>query len=166
MKSSLFNWLQMMVVLTLVSATALVNNANANPFILKPLKSAQETVGAETNGLTTITMIFQPDCSWCKKQGKALAKAFKQCQSSMNIALVGTKGSARQLRKELKHYHQDMPAFIADRKFLRKIGGYQASPTTLIFDSKGELVAKKRGFIPEDKLASALNILTKGACQI
>ena len=111
-------------------------------------------------------MIYQPDCSWCKKQGKILERAFKQCQNSMNIVLVGTKGNTRQLRKELKHYHNDIPAFIADRKFLRDIGGYQASPTTLIYNEKGELIVKKRGFIPEEKLASALAVISRDSCHI
>ncbi len=166
MKSSLLNWLQVVIVLMSFSTITVVNNAKATPFVLKSLKPSQNTMVFETNGLTTVTMIFQPDCSWCKKQGKALAKAFQQCQSSINVSLVGTKGNSRQLKKELKYYHQDLPAFIADRKFLRKIGGYQASPTLLIFDSNDELIAKKRGFIPHDKLATALNILSKGACQI
>ncbi len=166
MKPSLLNFLLTIIVLILVNTIIVTNFAKATPFVLKPLKSTQETSDVETSGLTTVTMIFQPDCSWCKKQGKALAKVFQQCQSSLNIALVGTKGNARQLRKELKHYHQEIPAFIADRKFLRSIGGYQASPTTLIFDSEGELIVNKRGFISEDKLANALNILTQGACKI
>jgi len=166
MKPSLLNLLQIVLVLTLVCTSTTTNFAKATPFALKPLKSTQKLTAVEDNGLTTVTMIFQPDCSWCKKQGKVLAKAFQLCKSSINITLVGTKGNARQLKKELKHYPQDIPAFIADRKFLRSIGGYQASPTTLIFDNKGELVTKKRGFIPEDKLTKALNTLTQGACKI
>ncbi len=90
------------MVLTLFSTIAAINDAKATPFTLKLLKSNQKVVNVEDNGLTTVTMIFQPDCSWCKKQGKALEKAFQQCQSSINISLIGTKGSARQLRKELK----------------------------------------------------------------
>ncbi len=164
MKAKLLNYLQIVAMLTLVSIATGVTPAKASPFVLKELNSVKAIT--DDKGLVTVTMIFQPECSWCKKQGKALAKAFQQCQSSINVNLVGTKGNSRQLRKELKHYHQDIPAFIADRKFLRKIGGYQASPTTLIFDSNGELVAKKRGFISDDKFANVLDILSHGACQI
>ncbi|WP_281559570.1 thioredoxin fold domain-containing protein [Thalassomonas sp. RHCl1] len=165
MKSNILNWLKIIV---LISVSAIIASARvqALPFTLKSLKPAQESVMLENNGLATVAMIYQPDCPWCKKQGKALAKAFKHCQSSVNTALVGTRGNDRQLKKELKHYHKDMPAYAADRQFLRKIGGYQASPTTLIFDGKGELVAKKRGFIPTDKLANALLVLSQGACRI
>jgi len=121
---------------------------------------------AYVNGSATITMIFQPDCSWCKKQGKTLAAAFEQCQSSVNISLVGTKGSKSQLKKALKHYHKSIPAYQADSKFLHAIGGYQASPTTLIYDAGGQLIAKKQGFITYEKLAQALKIMSNGDCLI
>lgn len=154
------------LILIFISISVSSNAANISPFTLKPIQLPAELSQVKTNNLATIAMIFQPNCSWCKKQGKILKKVLQQCQSSTNIALVGTRGNSRQLRKELKHYHQAMPAFIADRQFLRRIGGYQASPTLVIFDKKGELIAKKRGFIPEPQLASALTILTEGACQL
>ncbi|MGL1955945.1 MAG: hypothetical protein OCD00_01335 [Colwellia sp.] len=162
--------LQKAILLILMSGIALFAQAQEQeqvaPFSLKSLKFDQASEQVKTNGLATVTMIYQPDCSWCKKQGKALAKAFEHCQRSINITLVGTKGSARQLKKELKHYHKDIPAFIADRNFLHLIGGYQASPTILIFNKQGQLITKKRGFIPHDKLSKALNILSQGDCNI
>ncbi len=150
----------------LICIVVLASPAHALPFSLKPLKAEQVKVVKEDNALVTVAMIYQPNCAWCKKQGQSLAKVFEQCQGSINLALVGTKGNARQLKKELKHYHKELPAFMADRNFLRSIGGYQASPTTLIFDTGGELIAKKRGYIPQDKLAHVLGILSQGECQI
>lgn len=148
-------------------ATALLcSQIHALPFSLKPLKAEQVKRDNNELALATVAMIYQPDCTWCKKQGKILAKAFETCQSSVNLALVGTKGNAQQLKKELKYYHKDLPAFQASRRFLRQIGGYQASPTTLIFDASGELIAKKRGFISNEKLAKALVILSQGKCKI
>jgi len=155
-----------LIVLLCFGAITVLTHAQAQPFTLKPLASSRVNPEFETNGLVTVAMIYQPDCSWCKKQGKILERAFKQCQKSMNIVLVGTKGNARQLRKELKHYHDDIPAFIANRKFLRNIGGYQASPTTLIYNEEGELIVKKRGFITEEKLASALAVISRNSCHI
>ena len=165
MFNSLLTNIKSLITLIFISVISLSLNVQAMPFSLKPLTTVSEKVSAE-DGLATITMIYQPDCSWCKKQGESLAKVFEQCQSSMKVALVGTKGNKRQLKKELKHYHQDMPAYIADRKFLRSIGGYQASPTTLVYDSQGQLLANKRGFISPDKLAQALAIVSQGECQI
>ena len=165
MFNSLLANVKTLIALSFISVISLNLNVQAMPFSLKPLKVVSEKASVE-NGLATITMIYQPDCSWCKKQGESLAKVFEQCQSSINVALVGTKGNKRQLKKELKHYHQEMPAYIADRKFLRSIGGYQASPTTLVYDNQGQLLANKRGFISPDKLAQALAIVSQGECQI
>jgi thioredoxin-related protein len=157
--------LQVVIALVL-SALCLLTEAQSMPFVLKSLNTVQPVTGMVDDNLATVVMIYQPDCSWCKKQGKTLSMAYKQCRHYVNIALVGTKGNARQLKKELKHYHENIPAFIADRKFLREIGGYQASPTTLIFSAKGELVMKKRGFIAQEKLANAISIISKGSCHI
>jgi thioredoxin-related protein len=150
----------------LLTAITLFNQAQAMPFVLKSLNVEQAITGAQVDELATLVMIFQPDCSWCKKQGKTLSMAYKQCRGSVNIALVGTKGNTRKLKKELKHYHKHIPAFIADRKFLREVGGYQASPTTLVFNAQGELIMKKRGFIAQEKLANVMSIISKGACHL
>ncbi len=164
MSTSGFFVLIKLVLLIIISIPTLCVPVNATPFTRKALKS--ETPITDVNDVATVTMIFQPDCSWCKKQGQTLAAAFEQCQSSVNISLVGAKGNRSQLRKALKHYHKSIPAYKADSKFLRTIGGYQASPTTLIYDTKGRLITKKRGFIPHEKLAHALKIISNGECLI
>lgn len=160
------------IVLTIVSAMAFFTCAQALPFDLKPLNHPQivkmDEAAISKNATTrpTLTMLFQPDCSWCKKQGQALAKASEQCKDSINITIVGVKGSVRELKREISHYHYDIPAYVADRKFLTAIGGYQASPTTLIYDSNGKIIIKKRGFIPFDSLSKALSIVSQGKCNI
>ncbi len=164
MFTSTFNTLIKLVVLIFISTLTLCASIQATPFSLKALKS--EPLATHENHGATITMIFQPDCSWCKKQGQTLAAAFEQCKGSVNISLVGAKGNRRQLKKALKHYHKSIPAYKADSKFLRTIGGYQASPTTLIYDANGQLVTKKRGFIAHEKLAQALKIISNGKCLI
>jgi len=155
-----------LIIALLISAITLFSQVQAMPFALKSLNVNQAITGVEGDDLATLVMIYQPDCSWCKKQGKTLSVAYEQCRGSVNIALVGTKGNARKLKKELKHYHKHIPAFIADRKFLREIGGYQASPTTLVFNTQGELIMKKRGFIAQEKLTNVMSIISKGTCHI
>lgn len=164
--------LKSIITLTFVSVMSLLPHAQAVPFNLKPLNFAEQAATKQTSisnnakSLPTITMLFQPDCSWCKKQGQALAKAFEQCASSINIALVGVKGNVRTLKREINHYHHDIPAFVADRKYLHTIGGFEASPTTIIYDGNGQIITKKRGFIPEDNLSKALSIISQGECNI
>lgn len=160
------NWLQVKVLLVVIASLGLITCASATPFTLKSLKPTGSNTQIQKNGLATVTMIFQPKCSWCKKQGIAMAKILEKCNHSLNIALIGAKGNRRQLKQALKHYHKAIPAFIADSRFLRKIGGYQASPTTLIYSVNGELIFKKRGFIEEKKLRKVLQMLTQDACKI
>jgi thioredoxin-related protein len=150
----------------LIGTMLFVGYVEALPFSLKPLKTGYVAQYKQVSTLATLVMIYQPDCAWCKKQGKLLAKVFEQCKATLNPVLIGTKGNARKLKKELKHYHKGISAFMADRQFLWSIGGYQASPTLLIFDTSGDLIAKKRGYIAKDKLASALKLLTNGKCKI
>lgn len=168
------SWCQKII--TLITFSVMFSSAQAAVMplaveSLKPLRTNDKAINEATSQknvtqLAAVVMIYQPDCSWCKKQGEVLAKAFEQCHSSIAIALIGTKGKARQLRKELKHYHHDIPAYQANRQFLRSIGGYQASPTTLIYNNQGVLIAKKRGFISKEKLTKAFSMLTNGQCQL
>lgn len=164
--------LKSIITLTFVSVMSLFIRVQAVPFDLKSLNHVELTSTKQTSitndaeSLPTVTMLFQPNCSWCKKQGQSLAKAFKQCANSINIAFVGVKGNVRELKREINHYHHGIPAFVADRQFLHAIGGFQASPTTIIYDGKGQIITKKRGFIPFDNLSKALNIISQGKCKI
>jgi len=163
MDFKVFNKLTTLMFISVVVASLPVKGKS---FSLKALNSApvsQEGLAADK---VTVAMIFQPDCKWCKKQGKTLTRVSNQCDKSVEVALIGTKGNRRQLKHALKHYDDNLLAYLADREFLIEIGGYEASPTTLFYDGKGNLVAKQRGFIPQEKLASAVSILSKGSCQI
>lgn len=136
----------------------------ATPYSLKSLNESAANVVSQP--VATIAMIFQPDCVWCRRQGEMLAKAVKECHLTLNVTMVGAKGSKQTLKKALKHYHPSIPAFMASRSFLRQIGGYQASPTTLLFDAGGKLLTRKQGFIPHDKMSQVMSILSNGACKL
>ncbi len=165
MSQAKFSGLVKNTALVISSTVFLLTSVNATPLNLKSLRIDEQLNESKANRFATVAMIYQPDCSWCKKQGGILEVAFKQCQSSLNIALVGAKGDKRALKKELRHYHKDIPAFIADTQFLRSIGGFNASPTTVIYDQQGQVIAKQRGFISKEKLANALAIISDGQCK-
>lgn len=139
---------------------------NASQFTLKSLKTGERQIVIPDNELVTIAMVYQPDCSWCKKQELLLRKIQHECNSKVNLALIGNKGNARELKRELKHFDKSLPAYSADNKFLRNIGGIAASPTTLFFDKNGNVIAKKRGYIPSEQLFNAVNIITEKSCSI
>ncbi len=140
----------------------------ASELVTHPLKDLRHqgslTLPAAHTQVATIAMIFQPDCPWCKKQGKSLAELSHRCGHTLNLSLIGTKGDARQLKRELRHFADEIPALAADSQFLRLAGGIEASPTTLFFDAQGKLLLKKRGYIDEAALNQAATALTQGQC--
>lgn len=138
----------------------------ASSYSLKSLKTGERNTIIPDNELVTIAMVYQPDCSWCKKQEQLLRTIHHECQQDVNFALIGNKGSTQELKRELKHFDKSFPSYKADNKFLRKIGGVAASPTTLFFDKDGNILAKKRGYIPPDQLFNAVNIITNKSCTI
>lgn len=135
---------------------------------LKPLSSSAKAPPqtSEQAAKTTIAMVYQPDCKWCKKQGKWLNKAQAQCAQNLGIVLIGNNGDKRQLKRELKHFHQDMPAFLANRKLFAEVGGVAASPTTLVFNQEGKLIAKQRGYVDDATLSDVAQKITQGQCVI
>lgn len=133
--------------------------------MLSPIEQTQAGMNA-TSEKVTIAMVYQPDCQWCKKQGQWLAQLKRECSQQINIVLIGNNGSKRQLKRELKHFHHDIPAFHANRQLLTSIGGIKASPTTLLFDKKGTLTAKKRGYVDGEKLSEIANIISEEQCKV
>lgn len=137
-----------------------------NQFKLKSLSNHVQPSQGDSLDKVSIAMVYQPECKWCKKQGKWLAKALEQCSESIDIILIGNNGKKQQLKRELKHFHDEIPAYLANRKLLTAIGGVEASPTTLVFNQLGKLIAKKRGFVSDSKLSDVAKIISQGSCQI
>jgi thioredoxin-related protein len=133
---------------------------------LKNLQSGERENLFKNNGRITITMIYQPDCTWCKKQGKMLKRLIDKCPEKVNLSLVGNKGNRRQLKRELKHFSKKLVAYQADKTFLRSIGGIAASPTTLFFNYQGKLLAKRRGYIKAKQFFAVVSQLTSNTCNI
>ena len=158
--------LRTIITTVLITLSLSITLVSAHQFSLKSLKTGERSTVLPENELATIAMVYQPDCPWCEKQELLLRKIKHACDSNVNLALIGNKGSARDLKRELKHFSQNLPAYRADSKFLRKIGGVDASPTTLFFDKKGNIIAKKRGYISPEKLFNAVNIITNKSCSI
>lgn len=154
------------ITLVLVIFAITSTTVNASPMSLKSLKTGERNIIIPDNELATIAMVYQPDCSWCKKQEQLLRKIQHECGSDVNLALIGNKGTVRELKRELKHFNKAFPAYKADKKFLHEVGGIAASPTTLFFDKEGNILAKKRGYIPPEQLFNAVNIVTNKSCSI
>lgn len=133
---------------------------------LKSLKSAVRENFIKDNGRITVAMLYQPNCSWCKKLGVTMANLLKTCDKQVNLSLIGNKGNRRQLKRELKHFSQQLAAYQASKAFLRDIGGVAASPTTLFYDQDGKLLAKRRGYIEPQQFSAAIAQLTNSSCKM
>ncbi|GGA90494.1 hypothetical protein GCM10011369_35790 [Neiella marina] len=161
LKSSFKN-LAASLLLAVVWAPAQADNVVNQP--LDDLRRAASAPLAPNTAVASIAMVFQPDCAWCKKQGKTMRQILNQCGAELNIAIIGYKASYRQLRRELKHFDQSLPALEADRRFLAAVEGVAATPTTLFFDQNGELLLKQRGYIQPAQLFDAADALTQTGC--
>ena len=153
--------------LFIVFGTVNVSNAFAIEYSqlqLKSLRHSNDSAVNSNDSLATIAMIYQPGCQWCKKQGKLLAKIQHNCALHANVALIGADGKTQMLRRELRHFDKNLPAFEANKKFLRQIQGVEAFPTTVVFDKNGKLIAKKRGYIEPKKLAQVMAVITEQRC--
>lgn len=146
--------------------TPSVFSTELNKLQLKSLIANNGRTVNNNENLSTIAMIYQPGCKWCKKQGKLLAKLQRVCSQHANVAIIGAYGNTQKLRRELRHFDKSLPAFEANKQFLRKIQGIAAFPTTVIFDQKGKLIAKKRGYIQPQKLAQVMAEITEQRCDI
>ena len=150
--------------LALASVSLFIGSAFGQALSLKSLR-ANEFGIINAIGKPSIVMLFQPGCSWCKKQEKELSAIHANCPSLFRFRLVGTQGKTDQLKCELHHYQQNIPAYKSTTKFLRQIGGFVASPTTLFFDESGELLGKRRGFLDSSKMSQVINSLTDHKCE-
>ena len=150
---------------TSVAYASIKNSLLVDKYQLKPLV-VHDYKPSTQSAKYTVAMVFQPDCPWCKKQAVWLNKATERCADTLDIMLLGINGNVRELKRELKHYSRKIPAYKPNRKLFVDVGGIEASPTTLIFDDQGNLIAKRRGVIDGSTLTQVASELTKGQCSL
>ncbi len=163
-----FNSLVLLTALAVSSAASAGNNStelSVAQIQLKDLRTSQSSVSYHSQK-PTVLMFFQPDCSWCKKQGKIITQLVSECGNSVHFTLVGDKGSKRQLKRELRHFSETIPSQQSTQLFARKSGGVKGFPTTLVLDTQGHVLAKRRGFTDEAMLRKLTNELSQGECAL
>ncbi|WP_394203706.1 TlpA family protein disulfide reductase [Shewanella waksmanii] len=157
-----FKCLGLLVALATSNITMAQNHSVAQ-IKLKDLRSSHSSVSYHSDK-STILMFFQPDCPWCKKQAKVMAELQHQCEKHIGFTLVGDKGSRTQLKRELRHFDDQMTAKQSSKKFARSSGGIIGYPTTLVIDNQGNIVAKKRGMVGKELLYQLASELSGGTC--
>ncbi len=148
----------------LAEASTQITDSLMNNTQLISLYSGKNEVLLQNTNVATAVLVFQPNCPWCKKQRVLFKKIKQQCGGRINLVLVGYHGNTQALKRELRFFDDTIPAYKANKSFLRLVKGIDASPTILLLNKKGELLLKNRGYMQPKKLMNAISILTKQQC--
>ncbi|MEC4726130.1 thioredoxin family protein [Shewanella sp. D64] len=107
-------------------------------------------------GKPTLMMFFEPQCSWCFKQGKAFNRLLQQCPTAVNIVALGSHGDKVTLRRELWRMKLNFPGYLVGKTMMGELGALPATPMTLITDENGNLSGYLRGYIKLEQLLPLL----------
>lgn len=105
------------------------------------------------NQQQSLFSFFEPNCSWCLRQIKALNKLQQQCSVQVNITLIGIHGNKQQLRKVLHKARNTLPATQYHPELRKLLGKINVTPTNAFFDQNSTLVSSLPGYIKLDKLS-------------
>lgn len=104
-------------------------------------------------GKPVLMVFFEPECTWCFRQVRAINALGKGCAGTFTALAVGVNGSRESLRKELRRLKPDFPAYQASAELMASLGGVPATPLTLLGDTRGGYLSWLSGYAPEDRLA-------------
>lgn len=117
-------------------------------------RDATVLLQAPEAGLLFITF-FEPDCSWCLKQMQALDELQKN-KKQYKVVAIGIQGSRFDLKQWAARADTGLPITRITPQIERQLGSPRVTPTTLIFDDKGNFVAKFVGFQPNSDIAKRI----------
>ncbi|WP_444920387.1 TlpA family protein disulfide reductase [Microbulbifer sp. CnH-101-G] len=123
---------------------------------LRSLASPERIDLLRYQGEATVMVFFEPECSWCFRQVRALNQLLAQCPSQFQPLAVGTNGSRRALLAEYRRLRPNFPAFQVSSKLLDKVGSIPATPFTLLINRSGAPGGWLRGFMSQEKLRLVL----------
>lgn len=165
LKSNFNVWIGRFVMLVVLCTTNMsLADSRAYQHPLKDLRdNAKESIAA-LSSQPSVVVLIQPNCHWCKRQIDDLELLQSDCQGQFDTVLIGSKAKRNALKRELKHLSSSFPALQADAQFARNIGGVPATLITIFFDSEGNILARKQGYMPFETLRQAISIQTDKSC--
>jgi len=137
--------------------------ATLHDFELRRLDAPQAESLDRYAGRTTLLMLFEPGCSWCLKQSRAIDTLLAQCPQ-FAAAAIGVHGNRRDLRSTFHRYRADYPAYQASASFISALGGVDATPFTLVSDGAGRPLGWLQGYLPAEQLHEAVSRLAGESC--
>jgi len=152
------------IILMLIFSTSIKASSKISSHQMKLLQKVGKTSLSQLSSKAKVVVIYQPECHWCKKQIADLVQLQHQCRGSFDTVLVGARSNQFKLKSELRYFEGDFPALLANRQFLRDIGGVKATPVSLFFNEKNVLIGKKQGYLPEEQMRKIVDLQTNQTC--
>ncbi|MDP6374391.1 MAG: redoxin domain-containing protein [Pseudomonadales bacterium] len=140
------------------------NNVSLLDYELKSLSAPERHTLSRYNGKPVLMVFFEPGCSWCFRQVRAINRLHQRCEGHFEALAVGVNGTRASLMKEINTLRPRFPAYQASPELLRSIGGIPATPFTLLGDTGGDFVGWMRGYVNDNDLHTHLKQVTALSC--
>jgi len=137
--------------------------ASVERLALEQLNRLDQPAGEISLLKPKIMMLFTPACRFCSKQQALMARLQKYCPGAEQW-LVGIQSAAPALKQQWQAWQSPLPLYHADVRWLRQIGGVDATPTTLFVTADHQLLAKHRGLLSQQQLLDAYQAITESSC--
>jgi len=102
---------------------------------------------ADFNDKVVLLSFFEPDCPWCHRQIKVFNQIQSACNELFQPLSVGIHGTNQKLRSELRRAKVQYPAVRGTPALIQLTGEVSATPLTLIFGQRGQLLFTWRGYM-------------------
>lgn len=122
---------------------------------LRSLSSGHKAKLADVKSDLHILLFFQPNCRWCERQAKVLAKLQASC-SSLKVDAIGMFASYQGLRRSISKSRLVLPAYQSSPELLQVLPKVAATPVMFLLNKKGQLLQPFYGFITLKKLEKNL----------
>lgn len=132
---------------------------------LEPLQRLAAPAGDISQLTPKIVMFFAPNCRFCAQQQRQMELLQRHCLA-VDHWLVGINGTERALKQQWQAWQTRLPLYAADSRWLRQIGGVDATPTTLFVSANNQLLAKHRGMLSQQQLLEAYQAVTGSSCDL
>ncbi|MFA0809732.1 TlpA family protein disulfide reductase [Microbulbifer epialgicus] len=144
----------LILILTLfaVASPSIAQGSSLLDLELRSLTRPERTSLMLYRGQPALMVFFEPECSWCFRQVRAINQLLAQCPGQFQPLAVGTNGSRWALQAEYHRLRPDFPAFQVNSELLDKVGSIPATPFTLLIDRSGAPAGWLRGFTPKERL--------------
>ena len=131
---------------------------------LKSLEAPETRALDRYQGKPVLMMFFEPECSWCFRQVRAINALAERCGGGFQALAVGVNANRAGLKQELRRLRPDFPAYEASPALLQSLGGVPATPFTLLGDVTGTYLDWTRGYLPEAELEEFMRQRGVPAC--